>query len=131
MGKNTLLTLLVVLGLGAGFFYVNSKKSQDSSSVAVVADDTKEVVMEMGEDEFIPQNIEVKKGTKVIFKNVSDTLKWPASNLHPSHLIYPEFDPKAPVGKGESWEFTFDKVGEWEYHDHLSPYISGLIKVTE
>jgi plastocyanin len=89
------------------------------------------VTVSMREDEYIPSELTVKKGTKVTFFNKTSIARWPASNLHPSHEIYPEFDPKEPVMPGTMWDFIFNKTGKWEMHDHLAPYITGSITVTE
>lgn len=78
---------------------------------------------------FTPQDITIKKGDTVIFRNESGNQMWPASNLHPSHGIYPEFDPKKSIENGVSWQFKFNKEGKWKYHDHLSPLSIGSIKV--
>ena len=82
-------------------------------------------------DGFFPEEIRVTKGTTVIFENKDEYWHWPASDIHPSHSIYPEFDPGGAIGPGKNWEFIFDRVGEWGYHDHLSPYIVGKIIVIE
>lgn len=103
--------------------------SPDSKSKAIPLNDGD--IVKMGEDVYEPQDFIIKKGTKIKFQNTSGTLRWPASDLHPSHLIYPEFDSKEPVQKDGAWEFVFDKTGEWTYHDHLAPYITGKVVVTE
>lgn len=108
-------------------FYFVKKQSGGSKTVSLGDN----AVVTMGSDSYTPQNFKVKKGTKLTFLNSSDGLRWPASDLHPSHLIYPEFDSKEPVRVGTSWSVEFDKVGEWGYHDHLAPYITGTITVTE
>lgn len=78
---------------------------------------------------FDPQKIIIDQQTILIFENIGKNDHWPASNIHPTHDIYPEFDPQKPIKPGESWSFTFDKVGEWRYHDHLYPTLSGTITV--
>lgn len=79
---------------------------------------------------FEPSELIIEKGETVTFENVSTkTDYWPASDIHPTHNIYPEFDPKRPVKAGETWEFTFNKVGTWKFHDHLFPQFTGQIKV--
>lgn len=80
-------------------------------------------------DAYAPQNITIKKGDAIVFENKSDKYFWPASNIHPTHGIYPEFDPKDAVAPGSSWNFKFEKIGSWRYHDHLHPYITGTIIV--
>lgn len=80
---------------------------------------------------FEPANITVKKGTKVTFVNKDNKSHWPASAPHPTHTIYPQFDPKAGIAAGKSWNFTFDRAGEWKFHDHLLPTFFGSVTVTE
>lgn len=84
----------------------------------------------MEKQSFNPSKIKIKKGTKVTFKNLDSTPRWPASNLHPTHGIYPEFDPQKEVAPNEEWSFVFDKVGVWRFHDHLFPVLRGEIEVT-
>lgn len=80
---------------------------------------------------FVPSEVTVRRGTMVTFSTDAGRPFWPASNLHPSHEIYPAFDPKRPLAPDESWSFTFDEVGEWGMHDHLRSYMTGDIKVIE
>lgn len=80
---------------------------------------------------FEPSTLTVEKGTKVIFRNDEIKDRWPASDPHPAHSIYPEFDPKVPIKSADQWLFVFDKVGEWNFHDHLYPEFKGTIKVVE
>jgi plastocyanin len=80
---------------------------------------------------FEPSTLTVEKGTTVIFRNDEIRDRWPASDPHSTHDMYPEFDPKAPIKSADQWLFTFDKVGEWKFHDHLYPEFQGTIKVVE
>lgn len=84
------------------------------------------VLTESGYD---PSNIEIERGTTVEFSTTAGRPHWPASNLHPSHTEYSEFDPLKPIESDQSWSFTFDQVGEWGFHDHLRSYFSGKIEV--
>lgn len=86
-------------------------------------------VIHMEDDRFDPQEVTIKQNGVVIFENVDTKDRWPASNIHPTHGIYPEFDPKKPIKSGESWEFKFEKGGIWKFHDHLYPSLTGIIKV--
>ncbi len=88
-------------------------------------------VVTMTPDGFSPPTITIQQGSTITFKNNDTQNRWPASNIHPTHEIYPEFDPKTLVAPGKSWEFTFDKAGTWKYHDHLIPTDSGTIIVTD
>ena len=78
---------------------------------------------------FVPKVVTVEVGWTVAFSNESDQPFWPASNIHPTHHIYPEFDAKGSVPPGESWTFTFDRPGTWRYHNHLFPEAGGGVSV--
>lgn len=78
---------------------------------------------------YSPNYIKIHIGEPVTFKNEREEPFWPASNLHPTHEIYSEFDPKRQLGKNETWSFTFDKAGIWSYHDHLHPNNTGTVEV--
>jgi plastocyanin len=80
---------------------------------------------------FDPQEITVPKGTQVIWKNMAETPVWVASAPHPIHTDYAGFDEKAGIGKDKEWAFTFDRAGDWKYHNHLNPTHFGTVHVTE
>lgn len=105
-------------------FSLNQNNFKQSQQV------TDEAVVVMKQDMFEPQTLEIKKATRVTFKNEDSQPRWPASNIHPTHGIYPEFDPKQPIEQGKEWSFIFAKVGSWKYHDHLIPSIRGEIVVS-
>lgn len=88
-------------------------------------------IVVMKDNNYEPKDLSIKKCTKVVFKNVSVEPHWPASEIHPTHGIYPEFDPREPVDPEGEWSFVFDRVGAWKYHDHLKPIIRGVIEVSE
>lgn len=120
---------VVLLGL---FFVFQSKTQQQvqntqKSQQTIVAT----VTIVMKPDAFEPNSLTVQKNTKVIFKNEDSKPHWPASDVHPIHSIYPEFDPRQGIESGKEWSFIFDKVGNWRFHDHLSPSLRGEIKVVE
>lgn len=133
----------LVLILAAGALYFFTRKGTDTTapssgfttetvSHGVINGSSEGVtVITLTKDGFKPSELTIKKGTTIMFKNTTGNLYWPASNLHPSHLIYPEFDPQTPVAPTDTWSYTFEKVGEWKFHDHLSPYFTGTITVTE
>lgn len=78
---------------------------------------------------FSPSTLTIKNGDIVVFKNNSDKDFWPASAPHPSHTNYPEFDAKAAIAPGKTFQFKFTKVGAWGFHDHLTPSAFGKITV--
>ena len=75
---------------------------------------------------FDPAVLAIEKGDTVNFLAGDGVSFWPATDLHPLHNVYPEFDSEKPI---EKWGFTFNRAGVWEYHDHLRPYLRGEIIV--
>ncbi|MEK7517798.1 MAG: hypothetical protein AAB583_04570 [Patescibacteria group bacterium] len=116
------LAIGIILGLViiAGIFYIfkDSVKPQNHT-------------VNLTEAGFSPNELTINKDDTVIFTTNRDQSFWPASNLHPTHGIYPQFDPKQPVEPGKEWSFVFDKVGTWKYHDHLAPLYRGTINVED
>lgn len=89
----------------------------------------KEVIVQRNDSGFSPQKVIIQKGDTVTFINNTNQDVWPASNAHPTHGLYPAFDPKEGVPPGASWKFTFDTPGTWAYHDHIYPQYTGTIIV--
>lgn len=89
------------------------------------------ITVHMGEESYEPSEFVIQKGQAVRFVNDGNQAHWPASNVHPTHDIYPEFDPKRELAPGEEWVFTFGKAGVWRMHDHNMPFIKGTITVEE
>src|SRR3989344_8477497 len=77
------------------------------------------VTIVMTKDGFEPAEMTVHRGEKITFLNSDTVPHWPASDFHPTHDLYPEFDPRKAVGAGEAWVFTPERGGEWRFHDHL------------
>lgn len=133
--KKEILAVAFLALVGVSFFAYQYFSHSNASSISETKP-TQEipegaVVITLSKDGFSPDEISIKTGTTVVFRSIEGDLFWPASNLHPSHLLYPEFDPQEPIQPSDVWSFTFTKVGEWKYHDHLAPYFTGVITVIE
>lgn len=122
--------LLVVVIAGAVFMSATSgnnkpQKTPDSQPEGPIVTEVR-----MTEDSYEPAKFTIKSGQAVRFVNASKSKQlWPASNIHPSHDLYPEFDVKRGMMPGEQWVFTFRRPGNWRMHDHLYPFIKGTITV--
>ncbi|MBP7741442.1 MAG: cupredoxin domain-containing protein [Candidatus Pacebacteria bacterium] len=130
------LVLLIAGGLYLAFSYQKPTPTTTSNSSVPVSGVLNSstpgtVTVTLTKDGFVPNEISLKKGESITFKNTTGNLFWPASNLHPSHLLYSEFDPQEPIQPTDTWTFVFEKTGEWKFHDHLSPYFTGTITVKE
>lgn len=78
---------------------------------------------------FSPADATIDAGDTVRFTNNSSFDMWPASNNHPSHDIYSEFDSTADIIPGNTYSFMFLNTGAWGYHDHNKPSCTGTITV--
>ena len=92
---------------------------------------------------FSPSSVEITRGSMVTFVNESGRDMWPASAMHPTHMLYPGsdikkcgtagesliFDACKGIKNGQDWSFTFDQAGAWKFHDHLTPSYFGTITV--
>lgn len=89
------------------------------------------LVVRMTQNGFEPQTLTIQKGETVLFSNEGTRDIRPASNPHPVHSDYPEFDARENIIPGQFWNYTFEKVGTWNYHDHNNETLTGTIIVTE
>lgn len=139
MNKKPLLIIaaVVVIGIGGVLAYAISQNKSDGMDMSQMhqdgkggqqstSDATKTDMVEIKSYAFSPQTITVKAGTKVTWTNQDDV----------KHTV--TSDDGAPVkiaselfGKGESFSFTFDKVGTYNYHCLPHPYMKGTVIVTE
>ncbi len=62
------------------------------------------------ENGYFPRVIEIPVGTKVKFKNESKITMWTASDPHPTHTDYPEFDSDRDYRPDETFIFQFNKT---------------------
>lgn len=90
----------------------------------------REVTVVLRESGFSPQSIVINPGTAVVFKTEQAVSFWPASDTHPRHTIFPDFDPRRPIPPNESWRFVFEEEGVWSYHNHLLATEGGTVLVT-
>ncbi len=117
----TLFCLLVCLSIVSFSVYVcqGAAHERDDSSV----------IVQVTDKGFEPESVEIGLGDTIVFENVGQKGHWPASDDHPTHTRYPEFDPRQSLEPNTEWSFTFDKAGDWKYHDHQNPYLKGKIIV--
>jgi len=121
--KHILMMTGVVAVLGASaiaaFTIIPDKNLTEGGVITVVRNDRG----------FEPPEVHIPVGGIVRFVTTLEKPFWPASDLHPQHTVYAEFDPKHALVFGDSWEFTFEREGTWRYHDHLDSVVGGTIVV--
>lgn len=103
-----------------------------SPSVSVSPAVTQSAVeVDLTDNGFSPASVTIKKGETVKFVNKSTGPMGVASNPHPTHTDYPGFDQNKSASQGQKeYDFTFEKVGTWGYHNHLNPSVTGTVVVT-
>ncbi|MDP2593261.1 MAG: hypothetical protein Q8P52_01260 [bacterium] len=115
-----------------------SPKGDSEEGVENVTEDGMTIVTYTN-DGFSPKTITINQGDTVRFVNQGSLQMWVASAIHPTHTIYPEkteddclgsaFDQCEAGGAGSVYEFTFNRVGSWNYHNHSRANHTGSIIV--
>lgn len=82
--------------------------------------------VEMKDLSFSPTTIKIKAGTKVTWTN-QDSVKHDVAPDKASE----DFKGSELLAKGESYSFTFKKIGTYTYHCTPHPFMKGTIEVTE
>ena len=118
----------------------------DSTEVKAQAETSGETSVDqtvvLTSDGFRDRSVTVSQGDTVRFVNESSGPMWVASDVHPSHTQYAgtslrehcqsgagqetAFD---QCEEGASFSFTFEKTGEWDYHNHSNPSQTGTVIV--
>lgn len=157
MKKSYLIVGLIIVVLGIVLFSGGRDSKTEVGDTmkkdeVMVKDETKEdsammegVAITYSADGFSPAKLTIKKGDKVTWKNNSLADMWVATAIHPTHRVYPGsgidkcgtreavniFDACKAIQPGGSYSFTFDEVGTWNYHDHLTLGKYGSVVVEE
>lgn len=156
--KSILWSILgLVVVAAAGYFLIQTTGQPasltDSQGMPVVGTNTPDVqvVVEQPTNHevvytangFAPATLAIKIGDTVMFKNQSGVQMWVASVMHPTHMGYggtslqdhcpdadnSDFDQCQASANGQSWAFTFNKIGTWGYHNHSNAKHFGKIIV--
>lgn len=126
-----LLLLLIVFACGLGMWYALMAQRK----VRVSDYSSRERIQTIftvtyTADGYSPDQLEVPLGATVVFKNEFTVPMWTASDPHPTHTDYAEFDSKQNIGTGESYSFIFTKSGTFGYHNHARSIDRGVVRVT-
>ena len=86
---------------------------------------------------FQPADVTIEQGETVNFVNEGDTTMWIGSDRHPTHTNYAGTNVREhcqngdqtsaafdQCSTGDRFSFTFEKTGEWSYHNH-QPFVQG------
>lgn len=90
---------------------------------------------------FQPSELAIQKGETVVWVNNASSSMWVASDRHPTHTNYAgtslsQHCPSSGTAfdqcsSGERYSFTFEKTGEWSYHNHEAAREGGTVTVVE
>lgn len=138
MKKSSLIALVVaVLAIGGAVALISaqsSSKNSATSSTDMKMQTSKADTMPsepntiiISDYKFNPKAMTIKKGTKIT---------WTNRDIAKHNIVtddgQPAGGPNGPlIAKGESYSFTFDTVGTFNYHCSPHPYMKASITVTE
>lgn len=95
----------------------------DRSKAGDYIDETgkKEVIINLSQIKFNPQNVKVSKGVKVTWINDEAVDHYVNSDSHPAHTYYQQQNSKL-LKKGEQFSLIFDQPGIYPYHCSAHAY---------
>lgn len=126
----------LALSLGFIILLAGCAAPSQTSETGVKAAGVKHEI-EMTPAGFSPRLSNIKLGDTLVFVNKDTAPHWPASDIHPTHGVYPDkggcigskFDACEGLKQNKEYEFTFFQRGNWCYHDHLKPSLVGCVDV--
>ena len=92
--------------------------------------------------QFTPQTVTIQSGDVVKFINQGDGDMWVGSDAHPTHTQYAGTTVSEHCQDGDetsrafdqcsvsdTYTFTLEQTGEWDYHNHVNASAGGTIVV--
>lgn len=145
--RNDLLILMVVVLFASGCATNSSTESPEqvtgnppeapvdsnnSNSTSTPSDSNEnQTTVTYTDSGFEPATVNIEQGETVVWRSESSRSMWVGSNRHPTHTQYSgsslsehcqdgdqntaAFD---QCSSGDTFSFTFEKTGEWSYHNH-------------
>ena len=105
-----------------------TQTEQDSAeaNTTATATDAQKVSVEIKDHAYNPSNLTVKVGTTVTWTN-QDSVRHDVQAKNPSA----DAPSSELLAKGESYSFTFNKAGTYDYFCTPHPFMQGKVTVTE
>jgi plastocyanin len=133
-----IITLIVALG---AFTFLGNKKTNPTTSTrqpepiksqqttSAETETNKQVTnVILGGSSFVPKDIAVKAGARVVWINKSGKAATVNSDDHPTHRLYP-FLNLGEFANATTVQVVVEKPGKYSYHNHLNPSETGTITV--
>jgi plastocyanin len=96
---------------GSFQFAIDRSKSESFTDMT----NKSEVLVELSQTKFIPENLSISKGTKVTWINNDNFVHYINTDPHPSHTYFLDQNSKA-LSKGDTYTVTFQRPGIYPYH---------------
>jgi len=133
INKFILIFIVTIIALGAVTFLGNNKTalvvpSQPTAKPPIIEVNNSIETITLTDTGFVPKDIVIKAGTKVVWENRSGIPATVSSDNHPTHLLYP-FLNLGEFADGSSLQVVFDKAGNYSYHNHINPNQKGSVTV--
>ena len=81
---------------------------------------------------YSPATLKVPSSSRVAFVNSSKNIPlWTASDPHPAHTDYTQFDARKDYKPGQTYIFQFTKPGTFGFHNHEKSIDRGIIYVKD
>lgn len=93
----------------------SSSENQNTNKVSII------------DHTFSPKKIVIKKGTTVTWTNTDST----RHDIMPDEDYGDAFTPSELLARNETYSFTFNTAGIYEYHCSPHPYMKATVEVTE
>ena len=126
MNKILLIIIALIVVFGAFTFFGNKKTSLTTKQSESTGSQQTTPIVTLTDSGFVPKNIAVKTGTRIIWVNSSGKAATVSSDDHPTHRLYP-FLNLGEFADGSSVQVVVEKVGKYSYHNHLNASEVGTI----
>lgn len=104
---------------------------QDDTSQQTGSQEEQQVIqVDITKDGFNPATVLAKKGSKIIWTNKDQSMHQLQANPHPTGESLPGLKSEI-LDSTQTYEYTADTPGTFEYHDHINPTTNGKIEVQE
>lgn len=140
MSSKLLLVIVALIVVFGAFTFLGNKNTNPTTSnqpEPTISQQTTPAVMEankqvvnviLGDSAFVPKDIIVKAGTRVIWINKSGKAATVSSDDHPTHRLYP-FLNLGEFPNSSSLQVVFDKAGKYGYHNHNNASEIGTVTI--
>ena len=129
--KQITVSILLVVVLSALLLALSFRGSDNVSKPNELGEQAQAVV-EITDDGFIPQTLNVAPNTRIIWVNEDEAPHGVAANPFPDRSSLPDlYSGDVALGPQEEYAFTFVEPGTYVYHDPNNPELSATVVVSD